>query len=275
MRMFKKVAIVGTGLIGGSLGLALKKRKLAGEIVGVARHRKSLLIAMKEGVIDRGSISTSIIRNADLVILATPVKTILSLAPLVSRVIKPDCIVTDVGSTKKEVVASLEKIFPLYLGSHPLAGSEKRGVCSSRADLFENSPCILTPTKKTKAAVLRKINALWKQLGSRVVYLSPDEHDRILSFVSHLPHLAAFSLMKAVPGKYLRFAGSGLKDATRIAASDSQVWKDVFLSNRRNLLRAIGSLQNELSGIKNCIREKDERALLRVLKEAKAKRDSI
>lgn len=273
--MFKKVAIIGTGLIGASLGLALKKKGLAGEIIGVSRHNNSLAIARRNRAIDRGSLNLNIIREADLVILATPVKTIISLAPAVARIIKPSCIVTDVGSTKKEIVSKLDRLFTFYLGSHPLAGSEKRGVNHANGELFKNSICILTPTRETRRIALRKIKTLWKRLGSKVLCFSPDEHDRILSFASHLPHLLAFSLIRTVPQGFLRFSGGGLRDTTRIAASDSQVWSDVFLTNRKHLLKALAALEKELSRMKKYIRNKDNATLARMLKDAKGKRDSL
>jgi len=274
-KLFNKVAIVGTGLIGGSMALAIKKQRLANEIIGVSRHKKSLLAAKKNGVIDRGSQDLNIIKDADLVVLAAPVNTILNLAEQISKIVKPGCIVTDVGSTKREIVSKLEKLFPGYVGSHPLAGSEKRGVLNADAGIFRGTLCILTPTKKTDQHALSKIKKLWNALGARVLLLPADRHDKILSFVSHLPHVAAFSLISIVPGKYLKFAASGLKDTTRIASSDSQLWSDIFLSNPENISNAISLLQDVLSRIKSAINKKDRKLLSSILKEAKKKRESL
>lgn len=275
MKLFNKVAIVGVGLIGGSIGLAIKKRRLANEVVGVSRHKKTLLLAKKNGAIDRGSQDPNIIKNADLVILATPVSTILNLAPLLSKIVNSDCIVTDVGSTKQKIVNKLEKIFPNYIGSHPLAGSEKRSIISARSDIFKDSLCILTPTKNTAPKALAKIKKLWSQLGARMSLLSPSTHDKILSLISHLPHVIAFSLIESIPKRYLKFASSGLKDTTRIALSDDKLWEDIFLSNQKNLLEAIEFFQKNLSKLKSVIQIGNRKLLSIILKKAKAKRETL
>jgi len=275
MRLFNKVAIIGTGLIGGSMALVIKKKRLAHQIIGVSRHKNTLIWARKNRLIDKGSQQINIIKGADLVILATPVKTILNLADLIPRFINKDCIVTDVGSTKKEIVFKLSKIFPNYVGSHPLAGSEKRGLANAQANIFKDSLCILTPTKNTPRKVLKKIENLWSQLGARTLVLSPHTHDRILSFVSHLPHVVAFSLIDSIGAQYLKFAANSLKDTTRIALSDSRLWADIFLSNRENMLRSIEHFENNLSRIKSAINKRDTRTLIEILKKAQAKRESL
>ncbi|RKY30761.1 MAG: prephenate dehydrogenase/arogenate dehydrogenase family protein, partial [Candidatus Omnitrophota bacterium] len=147
MRVFNKVAIVGVGLIGGSLALVLKKKRLAAEVLGVSRRKKSIETAKKMQAIDRGSQSLDLIKQADLVVLALPIDKILDSAEQIAKLVKPGCVVTDVGSTKKEIVNKLERFFPNYIGSHPLAGSEKKGVFFANQDLFKDSLCILTPTK--------------------------------------------------------------------------------------------------------------------------------
>ena len=275
MKLFNKVAIIGVGLIGGSMALALKKQRLCSQIIGISRHKKTTNLALKIGAIDKGSQRLDIIKEADLVILATPVNTILNLAPLIAKIIKPGCIVTDVGSTKQEVVLKLEKIFPRFVGTHPIAGSEKRGIINGRADMFKGSLCILTPTKNTDKEAQRKISILWNRLGAGVNFLTPATHDKILSSVSHLPHALAFSLINTVPKQYFKFASTGLKDTTRIAASDSELWADILLSNKKNILKTIGSFQKNLSKIKSAIKKRDGEILRRILKEAKNKRDSL
>ncbi len=275
MKLFNKVAIIGVGLIGGSIALAIKKKRLAGEVIGVSRHKKSLLLAKKKGAIDRGSQGIDIIKDADLLILATPVSTIIDLAPKILKIIGKDCIVTDTGSTKEEIALFLSKIFPNYVGSHPLAGSEKRGVINADPGIFKNSLCILTPVKNTSKKALKKVNLLWRQLGAKTVLLSPKSHDRILSFTSHLPHAIAFSLTNSMPLSYLKFASTGLRDTTRIAASDSQLWTDIFLSNGKNMLKTIGLFQDALSRIKSAIQKKDKKQLTLMLKQAKNKRDRL
>ncbi|MBU1726916.1 MAG: prephenate dehydrogenase [Candidatus Omnitrophica bacterium] len=275
MRLFKKAAIIGVGLIGGSLALAIKKSGLAEKVVGVSRHKKSIDLARKRGAIDEGSLSLDIVKDADLLVFAAPVSVILKLAPEVSRIIKKECVVTDVGSTKKEIVSRLEKIFPGFIGSHPMSGSEKRGVAHANGGLFKDSICILTPTGKTKKGSSSKISLMWKSVGAKNIYLSPDAHDKILSCVSHLPHIAAFSLINAVPDGFLRFASSGLKDTTRIAASEDELWVDIFLSNRKNLLNAIKAFEGALSSIESAIKTNNRTRLAQILKKAKEKREKL
>lgn len=275
MKLFRQVAIVGTGLIGGSLALAMRRHALAGEILGVSRHKESLALAKRNGVIDRGSQYIDILKDADLVILATPIHTILDLARPISKIIRADCIVMDVGSTKERIVSELEDMFPCYVGSHPLAGSEKRGVINANSGIFKDSLCILTPTAKTDKRSLNKIKNLWIKIGARVAMLNPGVHDKILSFVSHLPHISAFSLMSLVPRDCLKFASTGLKDTTRIAASDSAIWADIFLTNSKNVLTTIKLFEDKLSKIQNAIRKQDRDALISILEAARKKRQAL
>jgi len=274
MRLFNKVAVIGTGLIGGSLALSLKKQKLANTIVGVSKHANSLKLALRRKAIDRAGLSLDIIKGSDLVILATPVSTIINLKNKIRRLIEKDCIVIDVGSTKQKIVTSLEKVFPGFLGCHPLAGSEKRGISNAKADIFKDSLCIITPTKNTSKDTIKKINKLWVKVGARVVFLSPKEHDRILSFTSHLPHIIAFTLINSIPQGYLRFSSGGLKDATRIASSDPGLWQDIFLSNQENILKAIDLFEKNIKKLKSAIRERNS-GLNKILNSAKSKRDSL
>lgn len=275
MRLFNKVAIVGTGLIGGSIALALKKKRLANEVIGVSRHKKSLLLAKRKGAIDTGSVALGIVKGADLVILATPVNTIINLAPKISNIVGKECLVSDVGSTKKEIVLRLEKIFPNYVGSHPLAGSEKRGIVNAHPDLFKDSLCILTPTGNTNKKALNKLNLLWNRIGARTVLLAPQSHDKILSFVSHLPHIVAFSLIGIIPRQYLKFSSTGLKDTTRIAASEAELWSDILLSNQRNIIKTMELLQVNMSRLRLAIQKKDRRQLILIIKKARAKREIL
>ncbi|MFH1355380.1 MAG: prephenate dehydrogenase [Candidatus Omnitrophota bacterium] len=275
MKKFNKVAIVGIGLIGGSMAKIIKKRKLAKEVVGVSRRKKNLLLAKRSGAIDKGSQSLEIVKDADLLIFATPVETIINLAPLVSKLVRKDCIVTDVGSTKRAIASRLEKLFPHYIGSHPLAGSEKQHIANACVGMFKDSLCILTPTKSTKTKSLSQIRMLWQEMGAKTILLSPEEHDKILSFVSHLPHIAAFSLMGAIPGRYLKFAASGLKDTTRIASSGGELRTDIIFSNKNNISRSIKVFQHNLSKINLAIETNDKRHLVSILSTAKKKRVSL
>jgi len=275
MRLFNKVAIIGTGLIGGSLALAIKKMGLAKEVVGVTQHKSSLKLALRNKVIDRGSLSFSIIQGADLLILATPVDSIIALRKKILRLIASDCIVTDVGSTKVDIVRALEGGFPNFVGSHPLAGSEKRGVGFAKPDIFYNSLCIITPTKKTSINALKKIKSLWKALGTRILVINPEEHDKILGFTSHLPHLIAFSLINSIPSDFLRFSSGGLRDTTRIASSSPLIWQGILLTNRKNSLKALDTFKSNLLKIKSAIAKNDKKLLLKILTKAQQKRNIL
>jgi prephenate dehydrogenase len=275
MTIFKKVAIVGTGLIGGSLALAIRKNKLAEKIVGVSRRQSSIARARRIGAIDDGSRSLNIIKGADLVVLATPVDTIIKLASRISGLIDKKCVVIDVGSTKEKISARLSAIFPGYVGTHPLAGSEKRSIAHAHSGLFRGSLCILTPTDSTDKKALAKAVNLWLGVGAKTIDLLPRDHDKALSFVSHLPHIAAFSLMQSVPGEFLKFGASGLRDTTRIAASDSGIWADIFLSNAANILRASESFKKNISDITKAIAARDKAKLTRILNSAKIKREKL
>jgi len=275
MKLFNKVAIVGVGLIGGSIGLTLKKKPLCSQVIGVSSHESTLKNAKKMKAIDSGSRDLKVIKEADLVVLAAPVGIIMKLAPLISRIIKRDCLVVDVGSTKEKIVSELERLFPNYVGSHPLAGSELRGIKNARCGLFKGSTVLLTPTARTKKPVLNKIKKFWAGLGAKVFFISPALHDKVLSFTSHLPHIAAFSLIGVIPENFLKFSSGGLKDTTRIAASDAGLWEDIFLSNRENILASVRLFEKRIAGIKSAIGKNDGARLRKILTQARKKRELL
>jgi len=265
MQLFKKVVILGTGLIGGSLGLALKEKRLAGEIVGISRQRKNVLLAKKIGAIDKAAFSLRAANSADLLILAAPVNVIIDLGKKIARCLNKDCVVIDVGSTKRAVVENLSLLMPNFVGCHPLAGLEKNGVAFARKDLFDNSVCVLTPERRTRAVALSKVKLLWKKLGVKTILMTPEAHDKALAFTSQLPHAVAFSLNLAVPDKYLKFCAGGFKDTTRIAASNAELWAQIFLSNRVHLLEALRFFESNLAELKSAVRNNDLDALAEIL----------
>jgi prephenate dehydrogenase len=250
-------------------------RGLCGTVVGVSRHKASIARAQKIGVIDQGSCNISVISGADLVIVATPVQTIMSLAANIRQHVAKDCLVTDVGSAKQEIVACYEKIFSSYVGSHPMAGSEQRGVDNAAGDLFQDSLCIVTPTRRTPKKAEQIVTELWRALGAGVVIMRPAVHDAAVSAVSHLPHAVAFSLIKSVPEQYLRLAATGLRDTTRVAASDAGLWADIFLSNSKNVVADIVRFQKQLDLIKTAIKSKNRTALERNLEKARRARERL
>lgn len=275
MKLFNKAAIVGVGLIGGSIALKLKQKKVAEQIIGVSRRKKTLSLAKKCNAIDTGTQDLKALRDADLIILSMPINTIIAVAEKISKIARKDCIITDVGSTKKEIVDKLSRIFPNYVGSHPLAGSEKTGIECANPEIFVNSLCILTPVKGTNKAAIKKIEALWKELGAYTIRLSPEKHDEILSFTSHLPHIAAFALSQTVPARYFSFGASGLRDTTRIAASDSKLWSEILLSNRSNMVKAISLFTRQVNRLKDAIEKRDLTRLAFLLRQAREKRKSL
>ncbi|MFA5199344.1 MAG: prephenate dehydrogenase [Candidatus Omnitrophota bacterium] len=273
--MFKKAIIIGTGLIGGSLGLAMKKKKLAGTIVGFSRHLENARLAKKRGAIDCIGKNLGIVKDADLIILATPVKSIIEISSRIKDKINKNCIVIDVGSTKQVIVARLEPIISNFVGCHPLAGSEKRGAANLGNDIFKDSICILTPTPLTNLKALNKIRVFWQKLGAKVVLLTPEKHDRALAFTSHLPHAIAFSLISSIPDNFLSLSSKGLKDVTRISGSDSELWVQIFLSNKQKLLTAINTFQKKISALKLALKKNNTKLLTGIIKKANKQREKL
>lgn len=298
MRLFNKVAIVGVGLIGGSLGMALRRKRLAGEVTGVFRRKISKVKAIKAGAVNRGTLNLEEgLKDADLVILATPICEIIREAKDLVNIVKEGCILTDVGSTKVEIVEAFERLLPkdiypvrntryqakknkisngvYFIGGHPLAGSERKGVTAAKADLFEDSICILTKTKDTHNPALNIVKALWKNIGARVQILSPKEHDRIVSDISHLPHIVAISLINTVDSKALNFASSGFKDTTRIASSDPTMWRDICITNNGEIINSIRKFEKALKRLKKSIANKKAQEFFKEFEKAKLKRDAL
>jgi cyclohexadieny/prephenate dehydrogenase len=247
---FSRISILGVGLLGGSIGLALHQRAKGARIIGYGHRRETLDRAMQLGAIDEAHDDPAgAVREADLVILCTPVGTFPELLRRMSPALARGAIVTDVGSTKRSVVELAEALLPPtvhFVGSHPMAGSEKRGVEVARADLFDNALCITSPTGQTDPDGLERVEQFWKQLGMRITRLSPMNHDRLLAQVSHLPHALAAALVAMQPSEALALAGKGFMDATRIAAGDAGLWRDIFLDNRDQLEQAVNQLRHQL-----------------------------
>jgi prephenate dehydrogenase len=247
-----RLSILGVGLLGGSLGLAAKKQLKGCRVIGYAHRPQTLRAALDTGAIDEGyDTPTAAVRGADLVVLCAPVGL---LAPILSQIapeLGPEVVVTDVGSTKATVVRSAERQRPAvrFVGSHPMAGSEKRGVEFAQADLYANALCITTPTDQTDPDALRQVEAFWRSLGMRLRRLSPEDHDRLICDVSHLPHAVAAALVSLQEEDALSLAGKGFMDATRIAGGDGGLWRDILLDNRENLARSLGRLRGQLDAL--------------------------
>lgn len=279
MKKINKITIVGVGLIGGSMGLALKKHRIANEIVGVGHRVQSIKKAIKLKTIDRGTLNLrSGVKDADIIILATPILDIPKLIKNMKSVIKKGCIITDVGSVKGYIAQEMERILPKginFVGAHPMAGSEKRGVDKARGDLFKKSVCILTKTRKTNKPSLNVLKRLWREFGAKVVELSPDTHDKIVSEISHLPHMVVFTILSSIDQKSLKLASSGFFDTTRIASSDAKIWKDIAISNRCEILKSINKFKKELTTLEKSICRKDSKKLLSIFSNAKKKRENL
>lgn len=271
------VAIVGVGLIGGSVGLALRTRGLAAEVVGIGRNRRSLEHAQQCGAVDR--VTTELaegIARADVVVVCTPVSGIADDVRRVADLTPSDVLVTDAGSTKRRIVESLEghpRAASVYVGAHPLAGSERTGPEHARADLFEGRVCLLTPSPRTPDAPKQKARAFWKSLGCRVIEMSPLEHDEVLAYTSHLPHAVAAALASAIPADWLPLAAGAYRDGTRVAGADAALWTAIFRENRGPLLKALGTFLDRAAAFKYALMTDDEKAISSWWEEAKHRRD--
>lgn len=272
MKLFGKMTVIGVGLLGASLAKACKERGLVDEITGYGRNLENLEKAKGLKIIDHcsGDLSTAV-SDADLIVLCTPVSTIVPLMQNLVLQVRPGALITDVGSVKDPVVHGADKLVPegiFFVGSHPIAGGENSGLEASTANLYQDAKCIVTPTEKTDKTALKKISALWKAVGMNVISLSTEDHDFIFGAVSHLPHIIAYTLMNTLGGlktpsnlNVTGFSGAGLRDITRIASSDPVMWRDICLSNRNHSLNLINRFQNKLEEIRNTIEKGDGQEL--------------
>lgn len=278
--VIKHLVVIGTGLIGGSVALALKRAGCVERITGVGRSVKNLEEAVRLGVIDDFShdIATAV-DDADMILLAVPVAACDQVFATLAESLPNQAIVTDAGSTKQSVMASAEKYLSdpsRFVPAHPIAGTEHSGAAAAFAELFDDKKCILTPNEKTNANALAQVKTMWEATGACVKIMSAAEHDDVLAAVSHLPHLAAFAIVNAV-GKSdhaFRFAAGGFRDFTRIASSSPEMWRDIALCNQSAIVDKIDALQAELGVLRDALTENDGDALLDKFTSAKQARDS-
>ncbi len=283
--LFNRLVIVGVGLIGGSLGLSARVRGLVGEVVGFGRTEANLKIALERGILDSYTFDPAeAARGADLLLFAVPVEATKATAEKFLPFLPSGCILTDAGSTKEQVVNTLEQLLPSslpFVGAHPIAGTEHAGAAAAFATLFEKRLCVLTPTARTDRAALARVRALWEGVGMRVEEMDMVTHDRVLARVSHLPHLIAFSVMNAmldaaVPGvDLMTYAGSAFADLTRVAASPVEMWRDICTSNRDALLVAIDEFTKALTLMKTCVTNGDSAGLATAINRARAERQRL
>jgi len=280
MRLFEQITIIGVGLLGGSLAQVCKQKGLAGKVVGCGRNPEKLQKAQALEIIDAHETDLQLaVSQADLVVLCSPVSVMTPLVREMVSFLRPGCLVTDVGSVKKPLVGEIQALMPedaYFVGSHPIAGGEQSGFEASRADLFQDEKCIVTPTPKTNPSALKKISELWEQAGMQVISMDVEEHDLIFGAVSHLPHVIAYVLMNTIGGistknheEITSFSGKGLKDITRIASSDPKMWRDICLSNKKPVLNLIDKFQGTLQQVRNLIENEDAQLLEQTFVTAK------
>jgi prephenate dehydrogenase len=269
--IFRKMVVVGVGLIGGSLALDAKRHRLVEEIIGFGRSEQNLRFAKKHGIVDRYLLDEGDTpKDTDFLLSATPVGAEVSTTARFLPALPQGCIVSDVGSVKGEIVRGMEKLLPPgihFVGAHPIAGSEQWGAEAAKTDLFVLHRCILTPTRKTDEQALKKVATLWRRVGARVEMMDPETHDKILGVISHLPHVLVYALVNSlartqVPGVDLKsYCAGGFKDFTRIASSRPELWRDICLMNRKSIGQTLGDYIKNLERLKGWI-EKGNGALL-------------
>lgn len=273
------LTIVGVGLIGGSIGLAARRRGLVERVLGVGWRPATLERALALGAIDQGFLDPlDAVPQADLAVFCTPVDRIAEQVLAAAPRCRPGTLLTDAGSTKQAIVQGVEGRLPEgvdFVGSHPLAGSEKRGPDHADADLFQGRLVVVTPTARTRAEAVERTSAFWRALGARVRAMPPDEHDRALALTSHLPHLAASALAGILPPALFDLTATGFRDTTRVAAGDPALWTGIFLQNRPAVLEAIRLLCARIEHFRHALENEDRHTLDDLLAQAKKVRDAL
>ena len=279
MKDLRQISVIGLGLLGGSITLTVLRSlpgvKIAGHTHRLTTRKKARQLAVATEIVD--DIKTAV-SNADLVILATPIYTFEEIFKTISDSLPSGCIVTDVGSTKvlphRWAAKRLRKDVH-YVGSHPIAGSEQRGIEFARDDLFDQAMCVLTATSKTNRRALKTLKNFWCALGCSVKVMTPTQHDKVLANVSHVPHMVAASLINTNSNETLQFAGQGFIDTSRIASGPANIWADILLTNPENSARGIDKLIKELAKLKKAVKSRDRKQTEKLLKKAREKRATL
>jgi prephenate dehydrogenase len=281
--LFERVAILGVGLIGGSFALALKQAQACAHVVGAGRDPANLKLALERGAIDSiAADAVAAAHGADLVLLAAPVAQFPRLFRDVASVLGPKAIVTDGGSTKRDVVAAaraaLGRKISQFVPAHPLAGAEKSGAGAANAELFRGKQVVLTPLPENPDSAVRKVQEAWSACGARVTRMTPEEHDAVLAAVSHLPHVLAYTLVHHIAGRdnapqLFASAASGFRDFTRIASAHPEMWRDICIANRDRLLEELRSYQSGLASVAKLLEASDAAGLEKLFAEAREARD--
>jgi cyclohexadieny/prephenate dehydrogenase len=266
--VFERVALIGLGLIAGSMSLAMRRGKLAGEIVGYARSAETRASARDINLVDRVcDTAEDAVKDADLVVLCVPVGAMEAVSKAIAPHLKPGAIVSDVGSVKRSVFEAVVPHMPdgvHFIGAHPMAGTEHSGPYSGFATLFDNRWCLIVPPEAADRSKVDQLTALWKGIGANVEFMDPDHHDLVCAVVSHAPHLIAYTMVgvaddlgRVTDSEVIKFSAAGFRDFTRIAASDPTMWRDVFLTNKDATLEILGRFTEELFALQRAIRTGD------------------
>ena len=284
--MFKKVCIIGCGLIGSSLARAIKEKKLAEKVVSSNRSESINKKVIELKIVDQSSVDTKkMVEDSDLVVIATPLSSYKDIILKIKGSLKNGSILTDVGSVKESIIDLIEKNTSenvSWIPSHPIAGTEDSGPESGFSELFKNRWCILTPSKKAKDNDINVVKMFWENIGSKVDIMEAKQHDYILSITSHIPHLIAYNIVNTSinlqdekKSNIVKFSAGGLRDFTRTAASNEVMWKDIFLNNQGNITKGIDLFINNMRQIKKLINKKNERKLIEIMKDSKKIRKKI
>jgi prephenate dehydrogenase len=280
---WQKVTLVGVGLLGGSLGMALRNRKLAGSVCGFVRRSRSVRECVTAGAVDLATLDLlEAVTGAELIVLCTPVAKMRPLVKEMLPALNPGTMITDVGSVKSSVVQDLEPLAAdaraHFVGSHPMAGSEKTGVDAARSDLFEGAVCVITPTRRSNKGAIRRISSLWRAVGGQLMRLSPEEHDALVSRSSHLPHIVAATLANLVldpasPREQRLLCAGGFRDSTRIASGSPEMWRDIEIANGKNVIEALDHFIEQLKSVRTLVAKGDQKRIEQFLSQAKQRRD--
>ena len=266
--IYERVALIGLGLIAGSMGLRMRRDELAGEVVGHARTARTREVALARGLVDRVcDTAAAAVEGADLVVLCVPVGAMAAVAAEIAPALAPGATVSDVGSVKRDVIAAVGPYLPAgvhFVPAHPMAGTEHSGPESGFAELFDNRWCLITPVEGGDPDAVARLTALWNALGSNVDAMDADHHDLVCAVTSHAPHLIAYTMVgvaddlrRVTDGEVVKYSAAGFRDFTRIAASDPVMWRDVFLNNRDATLEILGRFTEELFALQRAIRTGD------------------
>lgn len=273
-----RLCIVGVGLIGGSIGMAVRQRGLAKHVVGVGRNAERLQVALQAGALDEATTSLQEgVTDADMVVVCTPVGLIMPTIRLFHPWLRSECVVTDVGSVKNAIVQqATDLLCERFVGGHPMAGSEQTGVHNARADLFEGTTWALTPTERSSQDAVQRVSALAQGVGAQVILADPDEHDRAVALTSHLPHALALALVHVAENTpYPQLIGGSFRDGTRVAASSPELWRDIFLHNREHVLWAIDEFIGKLQEVRSAIADEDAETIQSLFTDARLLRQAF